>query len=203
MIADLRGFCVTLPGFPAITETADTCAVSLGVALVTLGTNKSQRGATLVEFAVVAPLLFLLLFGVIEFARVAHGFTTVWTAAREGARYATTVGDSDGVNGPNYLDCAAIADAALARVVGMTLGTGDVDITYFDRTGIAVADCDSSATLPAPAPAGPVDIDSGFAIEVEVNGTFDAIVPLLSGVLDGIDLTSSQTRSIFKGVVGE
>jgi len=44
-----------------------------------------DRGGTLVEFAVVAPLLFLLLFGVIEFARVGHGFSTVWTAAREGA----------------------------------------------------------------------------------------------------------------------
>ena len=166
---------------------------------MSVGTNKSDKGATLVEFAVVAPLLFLLLFGVIEFARVAHGFTTVWSAAREGARYATTVGDSDGNSLPNYLDCVAITDAALANVAGMTLASGDVHITYLDRAGAPVADCDSSP----PAPVGTVDIDSGFAIEVEVNGTFDAIVPLLSGVLDGIDLTSSQTRSIFKGVVGE
>ncbi len=160
-------------------------------------------GASLVEFALVAPLLLLLLFGVIEFARVAHGFTTVWTAAREGARYATTVGDSDGVNGPNYLDCAAIADAALGKVVGMSLSTGDVSITFGDLSGMPVADCDPASPLPFPFPTGSVDIDNGFSITVEVAGTFNAIVPVTSSFLDGIDLTSSQTRSIFKGVVGE
>jgi len=162
-----------------------------------------ERGASLVEFALVAPLLFLLLFGVIEFARLGHGFTTVWTAAREGARHATTVGDTDGINGPNYLDCDSIVDAALDKVVGMTLGTSDVHVTYSDLTGTPVADCDPDATLPYPAPRGSADIDNGFTITVEVAGTFDAIVPVTSIFLDGIDLTSSQTRSIFKGVVGE
>lgn len=156
----------------------------------------------MIEFALVAPLLFLLLFGVVEFARVAHGFTTVWTAAREGARYATTVGDTDSDGLPNYLDCASIADAALSKVVGMSLGTGAVHITFSDLTGTAVADCDSGG-LPAPAPTGSVDIDNGFTIEVEVTGTFDAIVPVTSAFLDGIVLDSTQTRSIFKGVVGE
>jgi Flp pilus assembly protein TadG len=157
----------------------------------------------LVEFALIAPLLFLLLFGVVEFARLAHGFTTVWSAAREGARYATTVGDTDSDGLPNYLDCDQIAETALAKVVGMSLSTGDVDITFSDLGGTAVADCDPSSPLPAPSPTGSTDIDNGFTIDVTVNGTFDAIVPVTSAVLDGIDLTSSQTRSIFKGVVGE
>jgi Flp pilus assembly protein TadG len=154
-----------------------------------------DHGASLVEFAVVAPLLFLLLFGVIEFARVGHGFNTVWTAAREGARYATTVGDDDSDGLPNYLDCDSIEEAALAKVVGMSLDASAVAITYRDLTGADVADCALASPL--------VDIDNGFTIEVEVSGTFNAIVPVISIFLDGIDLTSSQTRSIFKGVVGE
>jgi Flp pilus assembly protein TadG len=154
-----------------------------------------EHGASLVEFAVVAPLLFLLLFGIIEFARVGHGFNTVWTAAREGARYATTVGDDDGDGLPNYLDCDSIEEAALAKVVGMSLDTSAVKVTYSDLTGAVVADC----TLASPL----ADIDNGFTIEVEVLGEFNAIVPVISTFLDGIDLTSSQTRSIFKGVVGE
>ena len=162
-----------------------------------------DRGGTLVEFALVAPLLFLLLFGVIEFARVGHGFNTVWTAAREGARYATTVGNDDGDPFPNYLDCDSIEEAALAKVVGMSLDTGAVDIRFYDLTGAPVADCDPASPLPYPAPAGSANIDNGFTIEVEVSGTFNAIVPVISTFLDGIDLTSSQTRSIFKGVVGE
>jgi Flp pilus assembly protein TadG len=162
-----------------------------------------DRGGTLVEFALVAPLLFLLLFGVIEFARVGHGFNTVWTAAREGARYATTVGDDDSDGLPNYLDCESIEEAALAKVAGMSLDTGAVEIVFFDLTGAAVADCDLASPLPEPSPTGSTHIDSGFTIEVEVSGNFNAIVPLISTFLDGIDVTSSQTRSIFWGVVGE
>ena len=157
-----------------------------------------ERGASLVEFAIVAPLLFLILFGVIEFARLGHGFTTVWTAAREGARYATTVGDND-INGlPNYLDCASITEAALDKVIGMSLATSDVSITFSDLTGNPVADCDPATPLQSP----PTNIDNGFGVQVEVKGVFNAIVPLLSSFLDGIDLTSSQNRSVFKGVVG-
>lgn len=162
-----------------------------------------DRGGTLVEFALVAPLLFLLLFGVIEFARVGHGFNTVWTAAREGARYATTVGNDDGDPFPNYLDCASIEEAALAKVVGMSLDSGAVSIVFSDLNGAAVADCDAASALPYPSPMGSTDIDNGFTIEVKVSGTFNAIVPIISTFLDGIELTSSQTRSIFKGVVGE
>ena len=161
-----------------------------------------DRGASLVEFALVAPLLFLLLFGVIEFARLGHGFTTVWTAAREGARYATTVGDNDSDGLPNYLDCAAITEAALSKVVGMSLATSDVSITFSDLSGTAVADCDPASPLPAPSPSGSTNIDNGFGVQVEVDATFNAIVPLLSSFLDGIELTSSQNRSVFKGVVG-
>jgi len=162
-----------------------------------------EDGASLVEFAVVAPLLFLLLFGVIEFARVGHGFNTVWTAAREGARYATTVGDDDSDGLPNYLDCDSIEEAAMAKVVGMSLDPGAVSIVFSDLTGAPVADCDAASPLPYPSPMGSTDIDNGFTIEVEVAGTFNAIVPIISTFLDGIELTSSQTRSIFKGVVGE
>ncbi len=173
----------------------------LGDRVRTKNTNMSDRGASLVEFALVAPLLFLLLFGVIEFARLAHGFTTVWTAAREGARHVTTVGDSDGDGLPNYLDCDSIIEAALGNVAGMSLTAGDVGVVYDDLTGTPAADCDPVSPLPAPGP-GSADIDSGFDITVQVTGTYDAIVPIISRFIDGIDLTSSQTRSIFKGVVG-
>jgi len=163
----------------------------------------NELGASLVEFALVAPLLFLLLFGVIEFARLGHGFTTVWSAAREGARHVTTVGDTNGDMLPNYLDCISIVETALDKVVGMSVGAGEVHVTYFDLSGTAVADCDLSTPLTEPAPSGSANIDNGFTIQVEVTGEFDAIVPIISGFLDGIELDSTQTRSIFMGVVGE
>ena len=53
-----------------------------------LGLLKRENGASLVEFALIAPLLFLLLFGVIEFAWVFSQNLDVRHGAREGARLA-------------------------------------------------------------------------------------------------------------------
>ncbi len=47
---------------------------------------RKQRGAELVEFAITSLLLFLLLFGIIEFSVALFDKATVTNAAREGAR---------------------------------------------------------------------------------------------------------------------
>ena len=56
--------------------------------------RKSERGATMVEFALVALLLFTLIFGIVEFGLVFFGWITLTGAVREGARRAI-VGESD------------------------------------------------------------------------------------------------------------
>jgi Flp pilus assembly protein TadG len=48
----------------------------------------SQSGQELVEFALVLPLLLLVVFGVLDLGRVFHSAITITNAAREGARYA-------------------------------------------------------------------------------------------------------------------
>ncbi|MBL8165327.1 MAG: pilus assembly protein [Anaerolineae bacterium] len=52
------------------------------------------QGQTLAEFAITIPILLLLLFGVIEFARIFQAWVTLQNAARAGARYAS-VGQYD------------------------------------------------------------------------------------------------------------
>ena len=47
-----------------------------------------QRGQGLLEFALVISLLLLLVFGIIDFARVFFGYATMSNGVREGARYA-------------------------------------------------------------------------------------------------------------------
>lgn len=56
--------------------------------MVRPSTTRADRGAALVEFALVLPLLILLVFGVIEFGRGYHTKTTLTHAAREGVRVA-------------------------------------------------------------------------------------------------------------------
>ena len=58
---------------------------------------RNKRGAALVEFAIVALLLFTLLFGIIEFGLIIKDYLTLSQAAREGARCAALRGMPDEV----------------------------------------------------------------------------------------------------------
>mgnify|MGYP000500059501 CR=1 FL=1 len=66
-----------------------------------LSRPERSRGQALVEFALVAPLLFLLILGTIEAGRFIFYYELLNHAAREGARYAIVHGArSDCPSGP-------------------------------------------------------------------------------------------------------
>ena len=52
------------------------------------GRQARDRGATAVEFALLLPLLLLIVFGIIDFGRALNAQITLTQAAREGARLA-------------------------------------------------------------------------------------------------------------------
>jgi Flp pilus assembly protein TadG len=60
--------------------------------------HRRSRGQALAEFALVAPIFFLVLFAVIEAGRFMFYYETLNNATREGARYAI-------VHGVNSFDC--------------------------------------------------------------------------------------------------
>lgn len=51
---------------------------------------RGEYGQTLAEFALVLPLLTLLIFGLVDMARAMQSYVTIQEAARDGARYAVT-----------------------------------------------------------------------------------------------------------------
>jgi hypothetical protein len=53
---------------------------------------RSQRSQSMVEFALVAPLLLVLLFGIVDFGRVIYTYVTINQAVNEGVR--TAIRDS-------------------------------------------------------------------------------------------------------------
>jgi Flp pilus assembly protein TadG len=57
--------------------------------------KKDEHGAELVEFAIVALLFFILIFGIINFGWIFHGYITLTGAAREGARMAVVMKNDD------------------------------------------------------------------------------------------------------------
>jgi Flp pilus assembly protein TadG len=153
----------------------------------------------LVEFAIVFPLLLLLLFGVIEFGRLLTTFVTVSTASREGARYGTAIGvGGNGVE--QYIDCVGIVDAALAKAVIGGLVASDVEVVWDTGPGTGViADCDSTSAPPDP---DTTIIESGHRVSVTVEKQFTSFIPLISNFIGSLNLESTDNRTIFKGIVG-
>lgn len=85
--------------------------------------NPHDRGAALVEFAIITPLLLLLVFGIIEFGRAYNAQNTLTHAAREGARkYAitqdTTEGETAAKNAATSLDSSQITVTLSSCVPG-------------------------------------------------------------------------------------
>jgi Flp pilus assembly protein TadG len=53
---------------------------------------KREEGAAAIEFALLLPLLMLILFGIIEFGLVLYNQEVITNASREGARYGIVIG---------------------------------------------------------------------------------------------------------------
>lgn len=81
---------------------------------------KTERGAELVEFALVLPLLLLLCLGVIEFGRAYYTYNLLTKAVRDGARFAA----SSQVSSTGVLTNAALTSTKNVVVFGNTAGTG-------------------------------------------------------------------------------
>ena len=79
--------------------------------------RRNRRGAAAVEFAVVAPLFFLLVFGMIEFGRMVMVQQIITNGSREGARIAVLDGATGGevvTAVENYLTSASVDGAEVA-----------------------------------------------------------------------------------------
>src|SRR5262245_11395129 len=115
--------------------------------------RRRSRGQAMVEFALVAPLFFFLLFSLIEFGRAIYYIQMLNNAAREGARYAIVHGAESGCpSGPMPLGFGANpCDPQGANVVkagkSSAFAVIDAGPTDFD---IDVKWCNSSACLGGP-----------------------------------------------------
>ena len=77
--------------------------------------RRRTRGQTLVEFALVAPLFFLLLFAIIEGGRFVFFYEVLNNATREGARYAIIHGSNAADGCPSGPMAGGVVAAGLDR----------------------------------------------------------------------------------------
>ena len=140
----------------------------------------NERGQTLAEFAMIAPILVILIFGFVDVARLYNAWVTVQGAAREGARY--------GVTGRS--DCSIAADDRMACI----------EYEAEQRAGaLANSDTDIDVSVRSwnyPSYADPAIEDSAGeqcdAIEVQVDYDFTPSTPLASTIIGSVPITARE-----------
>jgi Flp pilus assembly protein TadG len=105
-----------------------------------------EKGAEIVEFALIFATLMMLMLGIVEFARAYNVYQTITRAAREGARMAalpTSVYDSDAFMDPGQTTTQANS-AVFANYIAPALQAANLNPTAC--TGSTVENCVSNYT---------------------------------------------------------
>src|SRR5207302_7883762 len=79
--------------------------------------RRQKRAQSMVEFAMIAPFLMMILLMVIDCGRAAYDYATLAAAAREGARAAITTGN-------NRPDNNRVIGVAEMNAIGLQLNSG-------------------------------------------------------------------------------
>ena len=110
-----------------------------------------ERGANLAEFALVAPLLIFLVFGIVDLGRAFYGYVVITNAVREGARYGSRFTDD--------------REAEIQAIV----------LTEIDRSGASGVLTSSSCTDPT---VNKASDSTGYEIRFRVSCDINLLTPL-------------------------
>lgn len=140
-------------------------------------------GQDLVEFAIMVPILFLFIFGVIDLSRVFHALNVINNAAREGVRYVSQYGGISKVIVAGGTDYYELVPASVQSVVRNEAGSYGLDL---NKGGTSI-----TVTCPTHVPDN--RCISGDRVRVVVTYPFD----LLTGfVFDGATLTIRRSAEM-------
>jgi hypothetical protein len=145
--------------------------------------RRHHRGQTLVEFALILPILILLLMGIFDFGRAVYAYNTISNAAREAVR----VGIVDQT-------CGTIGAEADARAssVGVTWNAdpldscrdaeGEIEISFLDPA-LDGTECTAPIAL-------------GCYAEVTVGYDFNASTPIISNLVGTLHLEATTRQGV-------
>ncbi|HMB22308.1 MAG TPA: TadE/TadG family type IV pilus assembly protein, partial [Anaerolineales bacterium] len=178
---------------------------------------QKNAAQAIVEFAIVLPLLLLLLYGLLEAGRLLFIYSSVVNASRQAARYGSVTGqgsDFSAAGGPSntgvsrYQDCAGIKWSAQRTDFLDAFEDDDIIIQYDGGQGATASfvggGVDNQCTGDTDNTINPSNNNTD-RITVTVNATYHAIVPKIVPFLTRtIEATSSRTilRSITIPVAG-
>jgi Flp pilus assembly protein TadG len=134
--------------------------------------RRSRRGQALVEFALVAPIFFLVLFAIVEAGRFIFYYEVLNSATREGARYAIVHGENsfDPTGPPDDPSGADVITRTRQSALGMVGSAVAVTPTWFttNERGMTVtvtASYSYSSLIPlVPLPPITVEAESSLVV---------------------------------------
>jgi hypothetical protein len=126
--------------------------------------NQPCKGQTLVEFALLLPVLLLITFVVIDLGRAVYFYSAIHNAAREGARYGIVNKDIN-----NHIDVNGMENTAIDYAIGLGLDLNDV-----------VAELGTPQV---------VDLFPNPTVRVYITYDFTPVTPLVSSLLPGGNFT--------------
>ena len=136
--------------------------------------QRRERGQSLVEFALILPVLVLILMGLFDLGRAVFAYNSVSEAARNGARVAI-------VN----QTLADICVVAAGRAVGLGLPTACAANGNTGTQGVWVTDASTGTAVSC--------AKVNCLQKVKVTYQFSPITPIIGRILGPINLTSSST----------
>jgi hypothetical protein len=147
--------------------------------------GSGERGTAVVEFALIAPLLFLLIGGIIDFARALNYYNDLTQLAGQGARAAIVAANPDGT-GPST---ATSVQCQLVKIY--TTSPELRGSTSSDGIQVQILDPNN----PAAATVMPI---AGQPLQVQTSFNFNFIVPLVKIAIPGpfLHLSTSSTMRV-------
>ncbi|MGN7297719.1 TadE/TadG family type IV pilus assembly protein [Ferdinandcohnia sp. SAFN-114] len=136
---------------------------------------KSQKGQSLVETALILPIILMILFGITDFGRIFHAYLTLDHAGREAARVATVGSDLGTIQTTisNATDTLESDDPSNPKMVGKTV--------YFGSTVVT----DASATP-----------TSGEEVKIELTYEVDFLTPIIGQIIGEFDLKDTTVMRV-------
>lgn len=151
-------------------------------------TQGGERGASIVELALISPVMVLLTFGVLDLSRAYRMNIRLENAAREGASFAQMH--------PNHVTCGSygnIRDQIVAEEIGVS---GSPDFVFevlgqdASKAWVPLTGCSGTEAVP------------GERVRVEVRARYDVRTPIVANAVGGSITLEGEAEVRVQGRVG-
>ena len=133
--------------------------------------KRLNRGQSLVEFALLLPIMLLIFMMVLDLGRAFYYYSVIQNAAREGARY--------GIVHYHYVSTsAALETSIIVKAKELVVGIDPADLMV-------------APTVPD------YPIETGDILEIEVEYSFSAVTPLVNLFLGNTPIVLSSTSTMY------